>query len=325
MDLNSEDLPVLVISFNRPDQLKRQLRFLQSQHVRVYVVQDISEKDDVINLARVQECTEVISEFSSTIYKCLIFSTPQKCFRAVSSGISWVFEIEDRLVILEDDVLVTSDFLAFAEINLTRFKDDLSIGGISALNLVPPKKLSNSHFDLRLSVFTSSWGWATWRDRWDLFIPEIDVTKIDESNIPFASRTVRSQWCRTFRDSYTNVIDSWAYKWQYSNWANRLLTVVPSKNMALNLGFGEDATHTKDITPPWWLPTELEVNRFNLESPYPKLDRVADRWMLRNHYRLDVLNITKQKLTRNFPCIYLVYISFRQRIGSSIPHFFVIR
>ena len=37
---------------------------------------------------------------------------------------------------------------------------------------------------------------------------------------------------------------AWSYAWTYASWAFNLLSIIPSKNMISNVGFGPNATNT---------------------------------------------------------------------------------
>lgn len=52
-------------------------------------------------------------------------------------------------------------------------------------------------------------------------------------------------WSKVFDDVFDKKIDTWDYQWVFSMWANGMLTILPSVNLISNIGFGEDATHTK--------------------------------------------------------------------------------
>ena len=53
-----------------------------------------------------------------------------------------------------------------------------------------------------------------------------------------------------FKKSYINVyngkIDTWDYQWSFSIFRNGGLTIIPNTNLVSNIGFGCNATHTKD-------------------------------------------------------------------------------
>ena len=45
---------------------------------------------------------------------------------------------------------------------------------------------------------------------------------------------------------YLKKIDSWAYPWTINVWHKNGLTVTPNVNLVSNIGFGLNATHTKN-------------------------------------------------------------------------------
>ena len=46
--------------------------------------------------------------------------------------------------------------------------------------------------------------------------------------------------------SNNNKIDTWDFQWIYARLINRMHIIIPNKNLISNIGFNEDATHTKD-------------------------------------------------------------------------------
>lgn len=57
--------------------------------------------------------------------------------KGVFTAISWLFENEERGIILEDDCVVNSSFFRFMEEMLERFKEDQRIGMVAGSNLIP--------------------------------------------------------------------------------------------------------------------------------------------------------------------------------------------
>jgi len=51
-----------------------------------------------------------------------------------------------------------------------------------------------------------------------------------------------SIWDKLF---VSGIPDSWAYRWTLVCMANSGLTALPNKNLVVNIGFDDDATHTK--------------------------------------------------------------------------------
>lgn len=87
----------------------------------------------------------------------------------------------------------------------------------------------------------------------------------------------------------------WDYRWIYTYWSNNWLTVVPNKNLSLNIGFDADASHTRHE--PAWSPSVLE----NLEWPISSVKRViqdirADSWSSKHIHNAYWLTIIKTRI-----------------------------
>ena len=75
---------------------------------------------------------------------------------------------------------------------------------------------------------------------------ELKRNKLLSQIIP--DRKSAKYWETIFDEVYTGKItSSWAYHWYYSSWQNKKLAVVPSVNLISNIGFGQQATHTKKL------------------------------------------------------------------------------
>ena len=53
------------------------------------------------------------------------------------------------------------------------------------------------------------------------------------------------RWWREAEQSMRREVDSWAFLWAVTRYANNLLTIRPKVDLVCNIGFGEEATHTK--------------------------------------------------------------------------------
>jgi hypothetical protein len=53
-------------------------------------------------------------------------------------------------------------------------------------------------------------------------------------------------WSQLFRMTREGRIDTWDYQWQFAVMRTYGLTIVPNANLVSNIGFGPNATHTKD-------------------------------------------------------------------------------
>lgn len=91
------------------------------------------------------------------------------CNRNVTAAINYAFEMADRAVILEDDIVPARDFLNFMLWGLTSFESDPHVISVCAYfrSLEPPDP-KRAYQAERRHWFTP-WGWGTWKDRWERF------------------------------------------------------------------------------------------------------------------------------------------------------------
>jgi hypothetical protein len=296
--------PVLVMGFNRPELLEVQLESLIKIGSKVYVSLDVPKESDFANAELSRKCIAIVNRFSDDLFDVRISKENLGSFRGVTEAITWGFSRETNLIILEDDVFVSEIFLSYATKLLMNFESNKSIGSIAGTNFVPKSHITLNTTSIRLSAFTSSWGWATWSDRWDDYLGDLTTFPIHDFVFPtnFWSWKSKRYWERVFVATAYGKYDAWDYRWLYSNWKRRRLTVVPNSNLVINVGFGEGATHTTDSKLPWWLPREID-NYFDLGT-IPLLtirDEKADRWAEENHYRTTWRQQLRSLLSTKFP------------------------
>ena len=300
----AEFAPILVTAFNRPERLEELLTSISDLGTRIYVALDAAKIGDQVNIEKVERCKTVIRRFETRITETRIAEHNQGCYLGVSSAIDWAFGLEEVLIILEDDIRFDSKFVNFATDMLEIYRDEIEVSGISSMNLVPTEMQSDPQNAYRFSMFTSSWGWATWRNRWVDFVHSMEPFEgsiTDWPNNYWDFWRVR-YWTNIFDAVRAGEGDSWAYRWQYTNWLHRRLTIVPNANLSLNRGYAENATHTKDQRPPWWLPNEiLDLQEYQMH-PLPVVrDSKADSRMEEIHYRMKPMQQVRNLARRRFP------------------------
>ena len=309
---------MLVTGFNRPDMLLALLNYLTKTERRIYVSLDKPEKNDEKNISDSAKCVELVKSTNFSFSGIRIPLEHEGCFPGVSNAIDWAFEYEDSLIIIEDDIVVGETFLFTMDLLLEEFRDHEQIGSIVGTNLVPKIHLSNPSHPLRLSDYTSSWGWATWKQSWIHFNQDLRTFPrgLDQSALKSKSSATQKYWEKIFTEASTGKIDSWAYRWLYSNLLRNKKTLIPNANLVLNRGFGEGATHTNDTFLPWWLPREIE--NIEIESNFAgvQFDKNADEWMENFHFRTSRFQELRARLYLKFPILLKIRI-YTSRIGKS--------
>ena len=117
----------------------------------------------------------------------------------------------------------------------------------AATQPAPPE--AESYF---FSGQVNSWGWATWQRAWHHY--DFDYTLLPELRQrgalhgSFPSALARRFWLGKFEAERRAAAPRhvWDYQWHFAVAAHSGLTIVPAVNLVTNIGFGHEATHTRD-------------------------------------------------------------------------------
>lgn len=164
---------------------------------------------------------------------------------SVIDGVTKVLSENDDVIVLEDDIVVSPDFLTFMNAALKAYRDRNDIWSISGYT---PKMAELDRHDPQ-GVFlvprAQCWGWATWRNRWELVDWEVSDYKKLEKN-----RKARHHFdlggndlFRTLEMEHKERIESWAVRWAYAASKNNMFTVNPIQSKAQNIGLKSSKSH----------------------------------------------------------------------------------
>ena len=239
--------PVAFFVFNRPDVTQRVFeRIRDAKPQKLFIIADgarFSEEED--------KCKEVRNIVQNIDWDCEVLTNFSEvnlgCKIRVSSGLDWVFDNVESAIILEDDCLPEPSFFEFCSELLTRYVNDQRVMMISGDNFQSGKKRTNDSY--YFSIFPHCWGWATWRRAWQYYDVEMKLWLTVRDNnwlmdILHSKSAVR-YWENVFQDVFDGLIDTWDYQWTFACWIQSGLTVLPNVNLVSNIGFNEQATHTK--------------------------------------------------------------------------------
>lgn len=287
-------VPILIACFVRAEKLAEIIEPLVGLKNPIYVVMDAPR--DYKESIRVAEVQRVLNDSALLISDILTFSRNQGT-NSVAMGVDWILQDFESVIVIEEDILVSKQFIQFAEIMLEKYSRDNRVGSITAMNLVPVEHITAPNFTYRFSCYFYAWGWATWRDRWEQMIP-LNEWNIDSLRTPNTSRNylAKEKWKSSMREVHSGRAPGlWDYRWIYTYWMKRWLTVVPNTNMAINIGFDDEATHTR--RKPLWAPEEIKpLPEVIIPAEIVKQDVKADKWSARFVHNTFWLTLLKTKL-----------------------------
>jgi len=264
--------PIALFIFNRSETVRRVFEVIeQVKPPKLLVVADgprAGNPDDVAGCQSARAVTEMVN------WDCTLLvnysETNLGCKQRVSSGLDWVFNEVEEAIILEDDCLPHLSFFRFCDQLLSEFRQNENVLHISGTNPLPQIDWPESIIASRLVPI---WGWATWRRAWRYYTDQQNLwpTCRDHCNLDyfgeFESRV------QADIDHYFGVVhDMWSGEWALSCLRNNAVSLIPKTNLVQNIGFGDDATHTKlpislgrvpvqGLTFPLVLPSVLVPNR----------------------------------------------------------------
>jgi hypothetical protein len=240
--------PILLFTYKRLETLKITVEALKANYLAdqsdLYVFSDGAKKpSDQPIIAEIRDYIATISGFKQIH---IIESDKNKGLAtSIIDGVSHVLQQHDKVIVLEDDLSTTYNFLAFMNEGLNKYftqSEVFSISGYS-FNLGKPDSSNEEAYFLNRGW---SWGWATWKHRWLMVDWEVKDYKLF-TNDRIAKREFAkggSDLNKMLSDQMTGKLDSWAIRWFYSQFRKKGLTLYPLTSKVFNNGFDEDATHT---------------------------------------------------------------------------------
>lgn len=242
--------PIIIFTYKRvPNKLIESLQKNNlSEYSNVIIYSDGHKNNtDKKDVEEVRKYLNSITNFKSV----KIIESPKNrgLANSIINGVSEVFEKYEKVIVLEDDLIVSSDFLEYMNDALNFYKADKKVWSISGYGPKLPC-LEYSEDDLYLSPRASSWGWATWKDRWkkvDWEMKEFSTLKVNKD--------LRQKFNLSGNDMYKMLelqmlgkIDSWAIRWCYSQFMLDTYTVFPKNSKIINDGFSDNkGTHNSGV------------------------------------------------------------------------------
>jgi len=214
---------------------------------------------------------------------------------SIISGVSVVIETYGKVVVIEDDLILSPYFLEFMNKGLEIYENVEEVISIHGY-IYPLKKLLPETFFLKGA---DCWGWATWKRGWDLFEQNAPIL-LDE----IYHRMLKNEFdlngavknIKMLKKQIKGENDSWAIRWHASAFLKNKYTLYPGRSLVQNIGMGKQSTHTK------------KTNVYNVELS-PKPIKVEEIEVKENEF-------VKKEIEKYFR-------SIRTNLFHKLVHFFV--
>jgi hypothetical protein len=243
---NLELAPIVLFVFNRAkhtnDTLERlSANTLASQSV-IYIYSDGAKKDaDSLKIEAVRKiCRNYEHKFKS--FKLICSNTNKGLAKSIIEGVTEVVKKHGKVIVLEDDLITSKNFLTFMNESLTKYERIDEVMHISGATYpVKTTDLPETYF-LRVPL---CWGWATWDRAWLNFQKDLDVGD---------QFTERMKYEFTFNGSHENYwdqlilnkegkISTWFIYWYATIFMENGLVLFPRDSLIQNIGFDGSGVH----------------------------------------------------------------------------------
>jgi len=252
----NEEIPVLLTIFNRPDKTRAVMENLR--HIKpkqLFVAADGPRLDRPQDIEKCRLAREVATTVDwACDIKTRYLDDNMECDPAVSSAIDWFFDHVELGIILEDDCIIHAHFFAFCGELFVRYADDQRIMQISSFS---PYATRKHPYDYHFSrMFRCSGGWGTWRRAWKHYTSDMN-RYTDQEALAILKAYHLDHWkcLQQYRallkskNGSPNQWVHWDFQWNLACAAQNGLSIVPEKNLLINIGFDEDSTHTGQVNP----------------------------------------------------------------------------
>jgi hypothetical protein len=243
--MTSAPAPIVLFAYRRPEHLEATLEALrrnpEARDTELHVYAD-APKDTAAETG-VREVRRILARVEG--FKSIQITHRPENFglaRNITDGVADVFAIHDRLIVLEDDIVVSPFFLRFMNEALTLYRDEPRVGSISGYCYPLDRPVPETFFIRGADC----WGWATWRDRWRSYSPDGSalLAELRRRGLTHAFDFDGTMgFTAMLEDQIAGKNDSWAVRWHAACFLNDLLILYPSRPLVNNIGRDGSGTH----------------------------------------------------------------------------------
>lgn len=267
-----EYAPIAIFTYARLDHTKKMIESLlaneESSKSEVYIFSDGAKKPSV------QEDVNKVRDYIRSIegFKSINVIERENNWGLANNlidGITKIVKKYKRVIVIEDDLILSKYFLKFMNDALDMYADVEEVSAISGFVNPVKRELPNTFF---LKYF-ACWGWATWERAWNLFETDSVLLKeklLDHGNIREFNIDHSVSYMRMLEDQINGRINSWAIRFYASSFVNDKYILFPGESLTMQNGMDGSGTHSGRVnsyavelaqTPINIITSEVTVNR----------------------------------------------------------------
>ncbi|OHD24230.1 MAG: hypothetical protein A2086_11760 [Spirochaetes bacterium GWD1_27_9] len=249
--MDQENLaPIVLFVYNRLSHTKKTIEYLKKNFLAsksdLFIYSDGAKTDnDNLKVEELRNYLKTIDGFKEVN----ITERPKNMGLAnsVIAGVTEIINKFGKVIVVEDDLISTPNFLDFMNQCLDEYQTDKKVFSVTGY-VYPHKTIKNYKFDVILFPRASTWGWGTWKDRWDK--ADWEVKDFDEfiNNEKLCRRFNRGGDDMTgmLKSQMEGTIKSWGIRWCYAHFKNNAYGVFPTVSKIQNTGYDGSGSNCGD-------------------------------------------------------------------------------
>lgn len=240
--------PVCLFAYNRLKEIKITVNALQKNFLAsesdLYIFSDGSKNESSkYNVNSVREFLKSVNGFKSiTIFES---KSNKGLADSIIDGVSQIINEFGKVIVVEDDLKTSPNFLDFMNQALHFYSEDDSVFSISGYTM-DLKSLKKHNEDFYFGQRASSWGWGTWKKDWQSVDWKVNNYNSFKGSIKqqIAFNRGGSDMSSMLSAQMNGKIDSWAIRFCFQQFLNKQVCVFPKISKVQSIGFSKEATHT---------------------------------------------------------------------------------
>lgn len=245
--MKRELAPVVMFVYNRLDSIEQTIENLKknvlANQTDLFIFSDAAKKENQAeNVRLVREYIHKIVGFNSV--HIIEAEENRGLAKSVISGVTEIINKRGKIIVVEDDLVTAPQFLSFMNAALDFYESEKRIWSISGYQF--PFEMPQTYTKTIYAAYrSSSWGWATWKERWETIDWEIEDYDSYKYNLVKIAKFCRggTDLDKMLRYQMQGKIDSWAIRWCYNQYKQDKLTIYPIKSLVNNIGTDGRGTH----------------------------------------------------------------------------------
>lgn len=238
-------IATLLFTYNRSNHTKQTIEALKQNTVlpqKLFLFQDgMKQGEDASEWEKVN----VLIHNVDWCDKEIVVSEHNKGLaESIVSGINYVFEKYDAVIVLEDDCVSAPNFIRFMEQCFEKYEDEKKVYSVSGYSW-PIELEAVAGDDIYFCGRISSWGWGTWKDRWSVFEKDYELIKKMKQEVT-SSRDLAT-WGQDLEEmllgNVRGTCDSWAVFWALNVIKKQGLCINTYQSLIRNIGLDGSGVH----------------------------------------------------------------------------------